>query len=205
MFAGGLANRGKIDPGFDVGRIALQGLTDIDECLFPVTEKKIGPPLEEDSRLCAMISPDEVNRVEAWIGEAVNEGARLVSGGERDGATLAPTILAEVKPEMRVFRDEIFGPAVTTTSVGSAGEAIALANRSDYGLAAGIFTRDVTNAMNFARFAEAGSLHINWTPLWRADFMPYGGLKGSGIGKEGPRYAVEEMTDAKTIIVHGLE
>ncbi len=105
---------------------------------------------------------------------------------------------------MRVFCDELFGPAVTTTSVNSVEEAIALANDSNYGLAAGIFTRDITKAMRFARHAEAGNVHINWTPLWRADFMPYGGLKDSGIGKEGPRYAVEEMTEAKTIVIHGV-
>jgi glyceraldehyde-3-phosphate dehydrogenase (NADP+) len=179
---------------------------DFIDALKPAVESiKIGPPLEEDSRMCAMISPGEVDRVEAWIGEAVRDGARLVSGGDRTDATLVPTILAEVRPEMRVFREELFGPAVTMTPAESAEEAIALANRSDYGLAAGLFTRDVNQAMRFAKDAEAGSLHINWTPLWRADFMPYGGLKGSGIGKEGPRYAIEEMTDAKTIIVHGLE
>jgi glyceraldehyde-3-phosphate dehydrogenase (NADP+) len=81
---------------------------------------------------------------------------------------------------------------------------MALANDSRYGLSAGIFTRDITAAMRFARAAQCGNVHINWTPLWRADFMPYGGYKGSGIGKEGPRYALEEMTELKTVVVHGL-
>ena len=83
--------------------------------------------------------------------------------------------------------------------------AIALANDSSYGLGAGIFTRDITNAMRFAREVDAGSVHVNWTPLWRADLMPYGGLKGSGVGKEGIRSAVEEMTEIKTVVIHGLE
>ncbi len=179
---------------------------DFMDALKPIVESiKIGPPLEEESKLSAMISPIEVERVESWIQEAVSDGAELVTGGDREGATVTPTILADVKPGMRVFQDEVFGPAVSTTSVETVDEAIELANHSNYGLAAGIFTKDVTNAMRFAKYVEAGNLHINWTPLWRADFMPYGGLKDSGIGKEGPRYAVESMTEAKTIVIHGLE
>ena len=83
-------------------------------------------------------------------------------------------------------------------------QAIALANDSRYGLSAGIFTRDITAAMRFAREVDCGNLHINWGPQWRADLMPYGGLKESGMGKEGPKYAVQEMTELKTVVIHGL-
>jgi glyceraldehyde-3-phosphate dehydrogenase (NADP+) len=164
----------------------------------------VGDPLAEGTKLSAMISETEAKRVSAWIDEAVQGGARIVTGGERDGAVLAPTIVADVDPQMRISRDELFGPAVAVTPIADVDEAIALANDTRYGLSAGIFTRNITDAMRFARLAQSGNVHINWSPLWRADFMPYGGLKGSGIGKEGPRYAVQEMTDMKTVVIHGV-
>lgn len=106
---------------------------------------------------------------------------------------------------MKLSQQEVFGPTLSVIKAASIDQAIALANDSSYGLGAGIFTKNVTDALRFAREVEAGSIHINWTPLWRADLMPYGGLKGSGIGKEGIRYAVEEMTELKTVVIHGLE
>jgi glyceraldehyde-3-phosphate dehydrogenase (NADP+) len=105
---------------------------------------------------------------------------------------------------MRISCDELFGPAVAVTPVNTFEEALALANDTRYGLSAGIYTQNISHALRFAREAQSGNVHINWTPLWRADFMPYGGFKGSGIGKEGPRYAVEEMTELKTVVIHGL-
>jgi acyl-CoA reductase-like NAD-dependent aldehyde dehydrogenase len=93
---------------------------------------------------------------------------------------------------------------VAVRPVSGIDEAITLANDTHYGLGAGVFTRDVNHALRFAREVDAGNVHVNWTPLWRADLMPYGGLKGSGIGKEGPRYAVEEMTELKSVVVHGI-
>jgi glyceraldehyde-3-phosphate dehydrogenase (NADP+) len=129
----------------------------------------------------------------------------VVIGGEREGARLAPTVVADVTTGMKLSDHEVFGPMLGVTKAASIDHAIALANDSSYGLGAGIFTNDVGNAMRFAREVDAGNVHINWTPLWRADLMPYGGLKGSGIGKEGIRYAVEEMTEVKTVVVHGLE
>ena len=152
-----------------------------------------------------MISETEAARVAGWVDEAVSGGARVVIGGERDGAKLFPTVVADVIPGMRLSDEEVFGPTLSVTKATSIDEAIDLANDSSYGLGAGIFTSNVTNAMRFAREVDAGAVHVNWTPLWRADLMPYGGLKGSGIGKEGIRYAVEEMTEVKTVIIHGLE
>ena len=103
---------------------------------------------------------------------------------------------------MKISCDELFGPAVAFTSFENVDEAIALANDSRYGLAAGVFTENLDTAMRFARELESGNIHINWGPQWRQDLMPYGGLKESGFGKEGPRYAVEEMTELKMVVLH---
>jgi acyl-CoA reductase-like NAD-dependent aldehyde dehydrogenase len=166
---------------------------------------KVGDPLADDTRLSAMISEKEAERVDGWIDEAIHQGARIVTGGKRQGALYAPTIVADVKPQMRISCDELFGPAVAVTPVETVDDALALANDSKYGLGAGIFTRDINTALRFAREVQTGNVMINWTPLWRADLMPYGGFKGSGIGKEGPHYAVEEMTELKTVVFHGID
>lgn len=171
----------------------------------PVSDFQIGDPLSDATKISAMISEDEAVRVKSWIDEAVDGGARVVMGGERQGARLAATVVADVQPGMKLSDEEVFGPTLGVTRAESIDHAIALANDSSYGLGAGIFTSNVTHAMRFIREVDAGNLHVNWTPLWRADLMPYGGLKGSGIGKEGIRYAVEEMTEVKTAIVHGLD
>ena len=161
-----------------------------------------GNQLDEKSKVGPMVKESEARRVEDWINEAVTGGARLVAGGGRRGAIYMPAVVADVKPEMRISRDELFGPAVAVTPFDSMDEAIALANDTVYGLSAGIFTENLEWAMRFAREVESGNLHVNWGPQWRADLMPYGGLKDSGFGKEGPRYAVEEMTELKMVVFH---
>ncbi len=166
---------------------------------------RVGDPLEEKTELSAMVSEHEARRVESWIKEDVGNGACLVTGGERSGAVHAPTILVDVVPQMRVFREELFGPAIAVTSVNGLDEAIALANDSRYGLSASVFTRSIDDAFRFVQETQSGNVHVNWSPLWRADLMPYGGFKNSGIGKEGPRYAIREMTELKTVVFHGLQ
>ena len=161
-----------------------------------------GNQLDESVKVGPMVREKDAIRVEEWVREAVAGGARLVTGGKRDGAIYQPTVVADVKPEMRISCDELFGPAVAVTRVESIEEAIALANGTNYGLSASIFTESIEWALRFAREVEAGSLHINWGPGWRADLMPHGGLKESGMGKEGPRYAVEEMTELKLVVFH---
>ena len=161
-----------------------------------------GNQLDEKSKVGPMVKESEARRVEDWINEAVAGGARLVAGGGRRGTIYVPAVVADVKPEMRISRDELFGPAVAVTPFDSMDEAIALANDTVYGLSAGIFTENLEWAMRFAREVESGNLHVNWGPQWRADLMPYGGLKDSGFGKEGPRYAVEEMTELKMVVFH---
>jgi acyl-CoA reductase-like NAD-dependent aldehyde dehydrogenase len=167
-----------------------------------VSALSTGNQLDERTQVGPMIREADAARVEGWIREAVDDGARLVTGGTRRGALHAPTVVGDVKPSMRIFRDELFGPAVAVTRFDSIDEAIALANDSIYGLAAGIFTENLEWAMRFAREVESGNLHINWGPQWRADLMPYGGLKDSGFGKEGPAYAVQEMSELKMVVFH---
>lgn len=161
-----------------------------------------GNPLQEGTKMGPMVRESDAKRVEAWVKEAIDGGAKLVVGGERRGAIYAPTVLADVKPDMRVSRSELFGPAVVVTPAPSIDDAIAMANDSNYGLSAGVFTQNVDWAMRFAREVEAGNIHINWGPQWRVDLMPYGGLKESGFGKEGPKYAVQEMTELKMVVMH---
>jgi glyceraldehyde-3-phosphate dehydrogenase (NADP+) len=161
-----------------------------------------GNQLDEKCKVGPMVKESEAVRVEQWIDEAVAGGARLVAGGGRRGAIYFPAVVADVHPDMRMSRDELFGPAVGVTPFDSIEEALALANDSIYGLSAGIFTENLEWAMKFAREAEAGNLHVNWGTQWRVDLMPYGGLKDSGFGKEGPRYAVEEMSELKMVVFH---
>ncbi|HTS17932.1 MAG TPA: aldehyde dehydrogenase family protein [Verrucomicrobiae bacterium] len=161
-----------------------------------------GDPTNENTKVGPMIRETEAKRVEQWVIEAVQGGAQVVTGGERRGAIYTPTIIGNVKPEMRVSSEELFGPAVAFTAFQNVEEALTLANESRFGLAAGVFTESVETAMKFARELQTGNIHINWGPQWRADLMPYGGLKNSGFGKEGPRFAVEEMTELKMVIFH---
>jgi glyceraldehyde-3-phosphate dehydrogenase (NADP+) len=173
------------------------------DALKPKVEALLtGNQLDEKSKVGPMVKESEAVRVDDWIKEAVAGGARLVAGGGRRGAVCVPAVVADVSPEMRISREELFGPAVAVTPFDTIEEALTLANDSIYGLAAGIFTENVDWAMKFAREAEAGNLHVNWGSQWRVDLMPYGGLKDSGFGKEGPRYAVEEMTELKMVVFH---
>ena len=167
-----------------------------------VAALKVGNQLDPTVHVGPMIREKEAVRVDEWVKEAVASGARVVTGGTRQNAMYAPTVVADVKPEMRISCDELFGPAVAVTPFTDIDEAIALANDTNYGLAAGIFTENLEWAWKFAREVQSGNLHINWGPQWRADRMPYGGLKESGFGKEGPAYAIEEMTELKMVIFH---
>jgi glyceraldehyde-3-phosphate dehydrogenase (NADP+) len=161
-----------------------------------------GDPLKDTVKMGPMVRAQDAVRVNEWIKEAVASGARTLVGGDYEGAMHAPTIVADVRPEMRVSCDELFGPAVAVTPFSDIDEAIAMANDTNYGLSAAIFTQNIDVAMKFAKEVDSGNLQINSGPQWRADLMPYGGLKESGMGKEGPRYAVQEMTELKMVILH---
>jgi acyl-CoA reductase-like NAD-dependent aldehyde dehydrogenase len=161
-----------------------------------------GNPLDERTQMGPMVREREAARVAEWVDEAVQAGAQVVTGGKRDGAFYQPTILDQVDPRSRVSSEELFGPAVVISRFSSVDEALSLANDSRFGLAAGVFTQDIDRAMRFARELDSGNIHINWSSQWRADLMPYGGLKHSGMGKEGPKYAIREMTEEKLVVVH---
>jgi acyl-CoA reductase-like NAD-dependent aldehyde dehydrogenase len=201
---GGFANAGQVC--ISVQRVIAHPAINNDflDALVPKVEAiKFGDPSSPDSTMGTLITTAEAERVQESINNAVKDGARVLTGGERDGAVVAPTVVADVDPASAFSQDELFGPAVAVSTADDWESAIAQANGTAFGLAAGIFTGDVGGAVRAIREIDAGNIHINWTPLWRADLMPYGGLKGSGIGKEGPRTAVAEMTEAKTVVLHG--
>ena len=161
-----------------------------------------GNPLEEATGMGPMIREEDSERVASWVSEATSEGARVLAGGARNGQIFQPTLVADVRPEMRISYDEIFGPVVAVSQAPDIDTAIELANDTKYGLSAAIFTQNLDWAMKFVRKCESGNIHVNWGTQWRADLMPYGGLKDSGMGKEGPKYAVQEMTETKMAVFH---
>ena len=161
-----------------------------------------GNPLEKATGMGPMIREEDSERVANWVSEATSEGARVLAGGVRNGQLFQPTLVADVRPEMRISYDEIFGPVVAVSQAPDIDTAIELANDTKYGLSAAIFTQNLDWAMKFVRKCESGNIHVNWGTQWRADLMPYGGLKDSGMGKEGPKYAVQEMTETKMAVFH---
>jgi acyl-CoA reductase-like NAD-dependent aldehyde dehydrogenase len=202
--AGGYVNAGQVC--ISVQRVITHPRVNGDflDALVPKVEAiRTGDPFSPETTMGSLITTAEAERVERAIADAAADGARVLTGGQRDGATVAPTVVADVDPASPFSQNELFGPAVAVSTAENWETAIAQANGTGYGLAAGVFTGDVAGAVQAIREIDAGSIHINWTPLWRADLMPYGGLKGSGIGKEGPRAAVAEMTESKTIVLHG--
>ncbi len=201
---GGFVNAGQVC--ISVQRVITHPKVTADflDALVPrVQQIRTGDPGSADTGMGTLITQQEAERVERSIRAAVEGGASLLTGGERDGAGISPAVVADVDPASPFSQDELFGPAVAVSTADDWASAIAQANGTSYGLGAGVFTSDVAGAVQAIREIDAGTVHINWTPLWRADLMPYGGLKGSGIGKEGPRSAVAEMTDVKTVILHG--
>ncbi|WP_338833075.1 3-sulfolactaldehyde dehydrogenase [Moorella humiferrea] len=162
---------------------------------------KLGDPLDPATDIGPMISEAEARRAESWIEEAVTGGARVLVGGRRRGAWLEPTILTNVTPTMKVCAQEIFAPVFSIIAYDTIDEAIALANDSRYGLQAGVFTNSLDMATRCVLELEYGSVIINDSSAFRADLMPYGGVKESGTGKEGPRYVIREMTEEKLVVL----
>jgi glyceraldehyde-3-phosphate dehydrogenase (NADP+) len=173
--------------------------TFVDAAIARATALAVGDQLLEGTDVGPMIDEGEAARAVEWIGEAVRLGGRLAAGGERSGATVTPAVIVDAPEEARLWKDEAFAPVMAVRSYDDLGEAIAGVNRSRYGLQAGIFTDSIDDALRAVREIECGGVMVNDTPAYRVDQMPYGGMKESGIGREGPRFAVEEMTEIRVV------
>lgn len=162
---------------------------------------KVGNPEDPETDIGPIISEKEAARAEEWIQEAVLGGAKVAFGGKRAGAVLQPTILVDVKPEMKVVCQEVFAPIISVIPYDDIQDAFAQANDSRFGLQVGVFTSSLQLAMQAIQELEFGGVIINDVSTYRADVMPYGGIKDSGIGKEGPHYAIQEMTDERLVVI----
>lgn len=167
-----------------------------------VAALRVGDPADPDTQVSALITAKETERVCSWIAEADGEGARVVVGGTvgADGV-LAPTLLEGVTHDMQVSRSEVFGPVVGVASYDDVDDAFARANDSRYGLQAGLFTSNLGTALRAADVLDYGGVIVNEVPTWRADQMPYGGVRDSGNTREGPAYAVQEMTERRLVVL----
>ncbi len=162
----------------------------------------VGDPRSEETDVSALISHNERDRVKGWVDEAVAQGGRIVSGGEIDeNGVLVPTVIADAKPDMQVCINEVFGPVVAIQAIDSVDEGLKIANDTAYGLQAAIFTQNISTAFDAVRTLDFGGVLVNEVPTWRADQMPYGGVRDSGNTREGPAYSVQEMTETRLVII----
>ncbi|HSQ94315.1 MAG TPA: aldehyde dehydrogenase family protein [Methanoregula sp.] len=170
--------------------------------LAAVSALRTGDPRDPATDVGPMI--DRVKAEEAYqkVREAVEQGAQILAGGTLEGTLFAPTVLADTTPAMRVNREEVFAPVITVTPYETFDEALRLANASEYGLQVGIFTQNINRAMKAFAEMQVGGVQVNDIPTFRSDAMPYGGAKGSGLGLEGPRYAIEEMTELRLMVIN---
>jgi len=162
-----------------------------------------GDPLDPVTDVGPMIDESEAERIDAWVKEAVAAGARVLTGGRRlGGAVYAPTVMTDVPFDAKLCAEEVFAPLVGLYRISSLDEAIAEVNRSRFGLQAGLFTRDLPGTLLAYDALEVGGVIVNDVPTWRIDHMPYGGVKESGLGREGPRYTIDEMTEPKLLVIN---
>ena len=164
----------------------------------------VGDPMDEATDVSALISTGERDRVEAWIKEADASGARIATGGRRQAdGVLLPTVITGATPDMKICSKEVFGPVVAITAYDSLDEAFKLANDTDYGLQAAIFTTDIAKALRAVHTLDFGGVLVNEVPTWRADQQPYGGLRDSGNTREGPAFTIKEMTEIRMVVING--
>ncbi len=163
---------------------------------------RVGNPLEEGIDVGPVIDENSAIRIESWLREAVDGGAVMLAGGARQGAVIPPTVLTNTRPDMKVEAEEIFGPVITVNTFDTVAEAVTRANDSRYGLQGGIFTNDVRIAFQAVEDWDVGGLIVNDVSIYRVDNMPFGGWKQSGFGREGTRYAMEEMSDIKHLVIN---
>lgn len=167
-----------------------------------VKKMKVGNPMETDTEYGPMIEEKEAVRAEEWIKEAVDRGAKILCGGKRRGSIITPTVMTDVKRDMKVVCNEVFAPLVTLIKYREFDEALEAVNDSRYGLQAGIFTKDINKTFKGFKKLHVGGVIINDVPTFRVDHMPYGGVKESGTGREGIKFAIKEMTELKLMVVN---
>jgi lactaldehyde dehydrogenase len=160
----------------------------------------MGDPFNIETDVGPLIDEEAAIKVEMLVDDAVNNGAELLLGGKRSGSFYSPTVIDHVKPEMKIVSNETFGPVAPIIRIHEVDEAFEVANNTQYGLQAGVFTESIENALKAAKVIEAGSIIINRQPTFRTDNMPFGGFKMSGMGKEGIKYAVDDMTKTKLVV-----
>jgi acyl-CoA reductase-like NAD-dependent aldehyde dehydrogenase len=208
---------------YAIGRIAVGGFTNagqncisvqrvlihrsiydstVEKLLARIKQLKVGDPRDPDTDVGPMIDKWAAADSYEMVQEAIEGGAEILMGGECDGTMFRPTVIANATPDMRVNREEIFAPVITVVPYDDFDEAIRLANDTDYGLQSGVFTQNINRIMRAFDEVEVGGLQINDVSTFRVDQMPYGGVKGSGIGREGPLYAIEEMTEMKLMVIN---
>ncbi len=172
-----------------------------DMLVAQVARLRTGDPMDEATEVGPMIDEANARRAEAWVSEAVAGGARIAAGGKRSGSVLDATVLLDTTPAMKVNAEEIFAPVVTVRPYDRFEQALALVNDSPYGLQAGLFTFDIRRIMQAYEELDVGGIIVNDVPTWRVDQMPYGGVKMSGLGREGVRYAIEDMTEPRLLVL----
>jgi glyceraldehyde-3-phosphate dehydrogenase (NADP+) len=172
------------------------------EIVRRVASLRVGDPMDPETDVGPMIDESEAERIDAWVQEAVARGGRVLTGGRRlGGAVSAPTVLTDVPSDAKVCAREVFAPVVTLARFTDFEEALRAVNDSPYGLQAGVFTADLERTLRAFEVLDVGGVIINDVPTWRIDHMPYGGVKDSGSGREGPRYTIEEMTELKLLVI----
>ena len=172
----------------------------VERLVAEVRTLRVGDPLDPATDVGTLIDEAAARRVEQWIAEAVSQGARLLAGGARKGAQVDPAVLVDVKPAMRVVCEEVFGPVVTVQRYRELGPVFERISAEQYGLHCGIFTKSLPVAFDAIRKLRVGGLIVNGTSTWRTDHLAYGGIKSSGIGREGPRYAIRDMTEERLVL-----
>jgi glyceraldehyde-3-phosphate dehydrogenase (NADP+) len=172
--------------------------------LAAVSMLKVGDPLDEATDVGPMIDEPSAQNVEQWVNEAVKAGAKVLAGGARRGNLMQPTVMSNVNSSMRVCSHEVFAPLMTVVPYENFGDAVHEVDNSDFGLQCGIFTRDLKNIWHAYEHIEAGGVIVNDVSSYRVDHMPYGGVKQSGFGREGVKYAIEEMTEPKLLVMNML-
>jgi acyl-CoA reductase-like NAD-dependent aldehyde dehydrogenase len=172
----------------------------LDKMVSRVKGLRLGDPLDPRTDVGTLIDEGAAKRVEQWVSEAVSQGARLLAGGTRHGAAYEPTVLADARPAMKVVCEEVFGPVATVQPFTELQPLFERVSAEPYGLHAGIFTKSLAVAFDAVRKLRVGGVIVNGTSTWRTDQLAYGGIKASGIGREGPRYAIRDMTDERLVV-----